>query len=199
MTRRFEGGKLVVATHNPAKLDEFRHLLAPHGTDVVSAGELALIEPEESGETFSENARIKAAAAAEASGLPALADDSGLSVAALDGRPGVHSARWAGPGKNFNIAMKRVEEALAGHLDRNAHFACVLALGWPDGHMETFEGAVHGRLVWPPRGDKGFGYDPIFVPDGFEATFGEMDAEQKHALSHRGQALAKLVEACFKG
>ena len=198
MTRRFAGGKLVIASHNRDKVDEIRHLLAPLGTDVVSAGELALIEPEETGETFRENARIKAAAAIE-SGLPALADDSGLSVAALGGRPGVHSARWAGPGKDFNIAMKRVEEALAGQSDRSAHFACVLALGWPDGHMETFEGAIHGRLVWPPRGNKGFGYDPVFVPDGFQVTFAEMEAAQKHALSHRGQALAKLVAACFKG
>ncbi len=197
--RLFGGGTLVIASHNPGKVREIADLLAPHGADVVPAGDLDLPPPEETGETFAANAIIKARAAAEASGLAALADDSGLAVAALGGAPGIHSARWAGPDKDFAAAMAKVEEALAGHSDRRAHFACVLALGWPDGHLETFEGAVHGRLVWPPRGDKGFGYDPIFLAAGHTITFGEMEPAAKHAISHRAAAFAKLIATCFGG
>lgn len=197
MPRRFDAQKLVIASHNPGKVREIAELLAPYGVAVVSAGDLNLPEPEENAETFTGNAVIKARSAADTSGLPALADDSGLAVTALDGRPGIHSARWAGPGKDFTIAMKKVEEALDGKDDRSAHFVCVLALCWPDGHLETFEGRVDGTLVWPRRGDKGFGYDPIFVPDGHSITFGEMDPDAKHAMSHRADAFGKLVAACF--
>jgi len=197
MARRFDGPKLVIASHNPGKVREIADLLALHGAEVVSAGDLGLPEPVEDGASFRANAAIKANAAAAASGLPALADDSGLAVEALNGEPGIHSARWAGPDKDFGVAMEKVEAALAGARDRRAHFACALALAWPDGHVETFEGAVHGRLAWPPRGDKGFGYDPMFVPDGHEITFGEMAPDDKHAISHRARAFAKLIAACF--
>lgn len=192
-------GRLVIASHNPGKVREIAELVRPYGVDVVSAGELGLPEPEETGTTFMENARLKALAAATAAGLPALADDSGLAVHALDGAPGIYSARWAGPGKDFRAAMERVERELAGAEDRSAHFVCVLALAWPDGHVEAFEGTVHGRLVWPPRGERGFGYDPVFVPDGHDLTFGEMDPERKHAMSHRADAFRKLVAACLEG
>jgi XTP/dITP diphosphohydrolase len=165
---------------------------------VVSAADLGLPEPEETGSTFAANAEIKARAAADGSGLPALADDSGLAVAALDGDPGIFSARWAGPGKDFAVAMRRVEDALAGNPDRRAHFVCALALCWPDGHCEIFEGTVHGTLVWPARGSRGFGYDPMFVPEGHDMTFGEMDPDHKHRISHRAEAFRKLVEGCFK-
>lgn len=195
--RRFTGTRLVIASHNAGKVREIGALLAPYGADVVSAAELGLPEPEETGETFVANAELKAGAAAAASGLPALADDSGLVVPALDGAPGVRSARWAGPGKNFRVAMERVQAALADTPDRRAHFACALALGWPDGRCDTFEGAVHGHLVWPPRGDEGFGYDPMFVPSGADITFGEMDPDHKHRISHRADAFRKLVAACF--
>ncbi len=197
-TRRFEDEKIVIASHNPGKVGEIATLLAPFGTEVVSAADLGLGEPEETGTTFAANAELKARAAAEASGLAALADDSGLQVAALDGRPGIHSARWAGPEKDFQKAMRKVEDALPGKDGRGAGFICALALAWPDGHLETFEGHVHGRLVWPPRGDKGFGYDPIFVPDGYRMTFGEMAPEEKHRISHRADAFRKLVDGCFK-
>ena len=196
--RRFESEKIVIASHNPGKVGEIATLLAPFGTDVVAAADLALGEPEETGNTFAANAELKARAAAEASGLPALADDSGLQVAALDGKPGIFSARWAGPDKDFQKAMRKVEDALPGKDDRGAAFTCALALAWPDGHLETFEGHVHGRLVWPPRGDKGFGYDSIFVPDGYRITFGEMAPEDKHRISHRADAFRKLVDACFR-
>ena len=196
--RRFEGEKIVIASHNPGKVGEIATLLAPFGTEVVAAADLALGEPEETGDTFAANAELKARAAAEASGLAALADDSGLQGAALGGRPGIHSARWAGPDKDFQKAMRKVEDALPGKDDRGAGFTCVLALAWPDGHLETFEGHVHGRLVWPPRGDKGFGYDPIFVPNGYRITFGEMDPAEKHRISHRADAFRKLVDACFR-
>ena len=199
MARRFEGPKLVIASHNPGKVREIADLVAPLGAEVVVAADLGLPEPEETGVTFTANAEIKARAAAAVSGLPVLADDSGLVVPALGGRPGTKSARWAGPERDFRLAMRRVEDGLAGKPDRRAHFVCAMALGWPDGHCETFEGFVFGRLIWPPRGWRGFGYDPVFVPDGCERTFGEMEAEEKHALSHRADALGKLVAACFQG
>jgi len=195
--RRFDGGKLVIASHNAGKVREIGELLAPFGVEVVPAGALGLAEPEETGATFIDNAVIKAEAAAFTSGLPALADDSGLAVQALDGRPGIHSARWAGPARDFRAAMRKVEEALAGRADRRAHFVAALALAWPDGHMETVEGTVHGILVWPPRGDRGFGYDPMFVPDGHTQTFGEMEPAAKHAISHRADAFRRLVAICF--
>lgn len=197
MSRRFAGGKLVVASHNPGKVREIRDLLAPFKADVVSAGDLGLPEPEETGTTFIANAELKARAAAEAANMMALADDSGLSVDALDGAPGIYSARWAGPSKDFTLAMKKVEDALAGKTDRRARFICALSLAWPDGHCETFEGKVLGRLVFPPRGDKGFGYDPIFIAEGFETTFAEMEPAAKHAMSHRADAFRQLVTACF--
>lgn len=197
MARQFDGTKLVIASHNPGKVREIDELLAPFGVEVISAGELGLAEPVEDGLTFIANAEIKARAAAQASGLPALADDSGLAVHALNGDPGIYSARWAGPDKDFKIAMKKVEEALENIDDRSAHFACALTLCWPDGHMESFEGRVHGNMVWPPRGDKGFGYDPTFTADGMDITFAEMDPAAKHAISHRARAFAKLVDSCF--
>jgi len=202
--RKFAGGTLVIASHNQGKVREIGELLAPYGAQVVSAGELGLAEPVEDRETFAANAEIKALAAARASGHPALADDSGLCVHALGNEPGVYSARWAktgepDSGKDFAAAMQKVEDALAGRDadDRTAHFACALSLAWPDGHVETFEGRVHGAMVWPPRGDKGFGYDPTFRPDGHAVTFAEMEPAQKHSMSHRARAFAKLVEACF--
>ena len=197
MTRRFGGGRLVIASHNAGKVREIGELLAPFGADVVSAGALGLPEPEETGETFVANAELKARAAALASGLPALADDSGLAVEALAGAPGIYSARWAGPTKDFARAMAKVQSALGEEHDRSARFVCALSLAWPDGHCETFEGIVTGEIVWPPRGENGFGYDPIFLPTGGQITFGEMDATAKHAISHRADAFAKLVAACF--
>ncbi len=199
MTRRvFSEGCLLIATHNPGKAREIADLLAPFGTRVVSAGEMNLPEPEETGTSFVENAVLKAAAAATTTGLPALADDSGLAVDALGGQPGIYSARWAGPTRDFVSAMKQVERALADKADRRARFVCALALAWPDGHVETFEGVVHGSMVWPPRGNRGFGYDPVFLPNGHSETFGEMEPEAKHAISHRADAFRQLVAACFK-
>lgn len=213
MARRLSG-RLVVATHNAGKLAEMRFLLAPYGVEAVSAGELNLPEPEETADSFAGNARIKAEAAAKATGLPAFADDSGLVVEALDGAPGIHTARWAGPEKDFDAAMARVEAELAargagaGAPDdrRRARFVSALCIAWPDGDVEEFEGVVEGVLVWPPRGAAGFGYDPLFRPDGHERTFAEMTAEEKHALppaglglSHRAKAFLKLSEACLKG
>ena len=197
MARRLTEGRLVIATHNAGKLREISELVAPFGVAATSAGALGLPEPEEDGDSFEANALIKAHAAAQGSGLPALADDSGLVVPALDGRPGIHSARWAGPGKDFGVAMKKVQEELGAHADRGAYFVCVLALAWPDRHVEAFEGRVHGRLVWPLRGSRGFGYDPMFQPDGYDITFGEMDPAAKHAISHRAQAFRQLVSACL--
>jgi XTP/dITP diphosphohydrolase len=197
MARRFAGDRLVIATHNPGKLREIAALIAPFGVDCVSAGSLGLPEPEETGLTFEENAILKARAASDRSGLPALADDSGLCVAALGGDPGIYSARWAGQGKDFADAMRRVEEQLAGKSDRSAFFVAALALAWPDGHIEVFRGEAHGMLVWPPRGGRGFGYDPMFLPNGGTQTFGEMDPDAKHAISHRAEAFRKLVAACF--
>ena len=197
MSRRRPSGRLVVASHNPGKVTEIADLVAPHGVTAVSAGELGLPEPEETGTSFRENARIKSTAAAEAAQAPALADDSGLVVASLGGDPGIHSARWAGPGRDFALAMERVERALEGKADRRATFVCALSLAWPDGQVEDFEGRVDGTLVWPPRGTRGFGYDPMFLPDGHEETFGEMEPAEKHAISHRARAFARLVDACL--
>lgn len=197
--RRFEGGKLVIASHNAGKVREIGELLSPYGAEVVSAGALGLPEPEETGSTFVENAELKALAAAQASGFPALADDSGLAVDALLGAPGIYSARWAGPTKDFAHAMAKIEEQIGDNPDRNAQFVCALSLAWPDGHVETFEGTIKGQLVWPPRGENGFGYDPMFLPNGRSETFGEMASDAKHAISHRAEAFGKLVEACFQG
>jgi len=199
----------VIATHNPGKLREMRELLAPYGIDTQSAAELALPEPDETGKSFAENARIKALAAARTSEKPAFADDSGLVIDALDGAPGIHSARWAGPDKDFRAAMNRIQSLLIERgakaaEQRHAHFVAALCLAWPDGHVEEFEGRVDGVAVWPPRGTKGFGYDPLFRPDGFDRTFGEMSAEEKHGLppqgqglSHRARAFMKLAKACL--
>src|ERR1043165_5473415 len=193
-------GRLVIATHNKGKLAETRELLGLHGVEAVSASDLNLPEPEETGTTFAANARIKAEAAAQASGLPAFADDSGLAVDALDGAPGVYSARWAGAAKDFRHAMEKVEgmlrerDAFKGE-QRKAHFVSVLCVAWPDGHVEEFAGKVDGTLVWPPRGEKGFGYDPMFVPDGFDLTFGEMSSEEKHGLPPKGQGLSHRARA----
>jgi XTP/dITP diphosphohydrolase len=202
MSRRLSAERLVIASHNKGKVREIADLMRPYGVAVVSAGELELAEPEEAGTTFAENAALKAHAAAKASGLPALADDSGLVVPALGGAPGIHSARWAGPARDFGHAMAEVERKLnalgAAGDQRRAHFVCALALAWPDGHAEIFEGEVHGHLVWPPRGARGFGYDPVFLPNGGKETFGEMAPEAKHAISHRARAFKKLIAACFK-
>lgn len=209
MARRL-AGRVVIATHNPGKLREMRELLAPYGVEVVSAGELGLPEPEETGATFAENARIKAEAAARAAKLPAFADDSGLAVDALGGQPGIHSARLAGPDKDFARAMRVIEEklSLAGATTpekRGAAFVSALSVVWPDGHEEQFEGRVEGTLVWPPRGTAGFGYDPMFLPNGHARTFGEMTSEEKHGLpphgqglSHRARAFLKLAAACLR-
>jgi XTP/dITP diphosphohydrolase len=203
-------GPLVIATHNPGKLAEMRQLLAPYGIDATSAAELALAEPEETGMTFRDNARIKAETAAKAARAPAFADDSGLAVDALGGAPGIHSARWAGPDRNFHRAMEMIEQKLqrCGATTperRKAHFVSALTIAWPDGHVEDFEAAVDGTLVWPPRGEQGFGYDPMFLPDGHTRTFGEMSSEEKHGLpprgkglSHRARAFLKLAEACLE-
>lgn len=201
-------GTVVVATHNPGKLREMRELLSPFGVAAVAASELGLPEPDETGTTFAENAGLKAHAAARATNLPALADDSGLCVDALDGAPGLFSARWAGPAKDFGAAMERVERELGRRRvgDRRAHFVSALVLAWPDGHEELFEGRVFGTLVRPPRGTQGFGYDPMFLPEGHAKTFGELTAEEKHgidretgaALSHRARAFVQLAEACLR-
>jgi XTP/dITP diphosphohydrolase len=208
VTRRIADG-LVIATHNAGKVQEIRELLAAYKIEVQSAAELGLIEPAETGSTFFENARIKAVAAALASGHPALADDSGLAVKALGGAPGIHSARWAGTERDFGRAMRRIEDELrargaAAPSERRAHFVCALCVAWPDGHLEEFEGEVDGTLVWPPRGRAGFGYDPMFLPAGFDRTFGEMTSEEKHGLpprglglSHRACAFLKLAAACL--
>jgi XTP/dITP diphosphohydrolase len=219
-THRRLAGRVVIATHNSGKLAEMRELLAPYGIAAVSAGELSLPEPRETGKSFAENARIKAQAACLTTGLPAFADDSGLAVDALDGAPGIYSARWAGADKNFGRAMASIEDKLRAcgaktPERRKAQFVCALCVAWPDGHLEEFEARVDGALVWPPRGEKGFGYDPMFLPDGHTRTFGEMDSEEKHGLppprnqherpplspkglSHRARAFFKLAEACLE-
>jgi XTP/dITP diphosphohydrolase len=197
MPRPFTGDRLVIASHNPGKVEEITALLAPFAIDVVSAGALGIAEPEETGDSFEANAALKARAAAAASGLPAIADDSGLVVPALGGAPGIYSARWAGPAKDFRVAMQRVHREL-GDQDRSARFVAVLALAWPDGDLELFRGEVAGKLVWPPRGERGFGYDPIFVPEGGVATFGEIEPARKHKINHRARAFAKLVDGCLR-
>jgi XTP/dITP diphosphohydrolase len=199
MARRFAGGELVVATHNPGKLREIVALLEPLGAVVSSAGARGLPEPEETGLTFIANAELKALAAAQAAGVPALADDSGLAVEALGGAPGIYSARWAGPDKDFDAAMTRVRDEIAasGTADTRAAFICALSLAWPDGHCDSFEGRIDGHLVFPPRGTRGFGYDPIFIANGMDITFGEMDPGAKHQISHRADAFRRLVTACF--
>ncbi len=203
-------GRLVIATHNPGKLAEMRDLLAPYGVDAVSAGELGLPEPEETGATFQANARIKAVAASKATDLPAFADDSGLAVDALGGQPGIHSARWAGPSKDFTGAMTRIERLMQEHgatqpSQRKAHFVSALCVAWPDDHIEEVEARADGQLIWPPRGTAGFGYDPAFLPDGHNRTFGEMTSIEKHGLpphgmglSHRAKAFVKLAEMCLE-
>jgi len=227
--RYLEEKELVIATHNPGKVKEIADLLNPYIEKFYSAGELGLSESEETGSTFEENAVLKARAAVEESGKPALADDSGLAVNALNGQPGIYSARWAGPEKDFNAAMRKVNNELIKASsrsslssrrkpgscssepedsvlrrnnefieDRSAAFICVLALAWPDGHVETFEGRVKGNIIWPPKGDKGFGYDPVFIADGYDITFGEMDPVEKHKISHRANAFKKLVDLCFQ-
>jgi XTP/dITP diphosphohydrolase len=209
MHRRITG-RLVIATHNPGKLAEMRHLLAPYGIEAVSAGELDLAEPDETGTTFVANARIKAIAAAQVAKLPAFADDSGLVVDALDGAPGIYSARWAGPDQDFTAAMTRVERLLQERGattpdQRKAHFVSALCVAWPDDHLEQVEARVDGTLVWPPRGNTGFGYDPAFLPDGYQRTFGQMSSIEKHGLpprglglSHRARAFVKLAEMCLE-
>jgi len=198
MAREIAGGRLVIASHNPGKLAEIADLLRPFEVETVSASALDLPEPEETGASFAENAALKALAAAKESNLPALADDSGLVVPALDGGPGIYSARWAGPGKDFRLAMERVERELAGESDRRAYFVCALCLAWPDGHREICEGRVDGELVWPPRGGRGFGYDPMFRPEDHDITFGEMEPALKHAMSHRARAFEKLLARVFR-
>jgi len=183
---------LIIASHNPGKVREIAALLGGIAREVRAAGTLGLAEPDETGASFQDNATLKARAAAEGAGLPALGDDSGLVVPALGGQPGLHSARWAGPARDFDHAMSRVERALAGVADRRAHFVCALALAWPDGRLVGVEGRVHGILVWPTRGTRDFGYDPIFRPDGQNLTFAEMAPEAKHRLSHRTAAFARL-------
>ena len=193
--RKLTKSKLIIASHNQGKVREIGDLLRPLGHEVISAGILGLAEPEETGSTYIANAELKALAAAQAANLPALADDSGLSVSALGGAPGIYSARWAGPDKDFGHAMKRVADALlmSGTTDRQAEFVCALSLAWPDGHIVSFEGRVSGDIIWPPRGDRGFGYDPIFVPTGHDISFGEMDPDKKHAMSHRARAFEQLI------
>ena len=197
MARVLTGDRLVIASHNQGKVEEISALLAPFGIESLPAAVLGVPEPEETGDSFETNAALKAMAAAEASGLPAIADDSGLVVRALGGAPGIYSARWAGPAKDFGVAMARVNREL-GDRDRSATFVAVLALAWPNGGIELFRGDVAGRLVWPPRGERGFGYDPIFVPEGGAETFGEIEPARKHKISHRARAFAKLVEGSLR-
>lgn len=200
MTRKLLPGRLVLATHNAGKVREIAALLGPFGLEPVAAGDLGLPEPEETEDNFAGNALLKARAASQASGVVALSDDSGLEVAALGGQPGVYTANWAerpDGSRDWMMAMHKVEAALPTGANRDAEFVCTLALSWPDGHSAVFEGRVAGSLVWPPRGDRGFGYDPVFMPTGHDQTFGEMDPEAKHAISHRAVAFAKLVAASF--
>lgn len=203
VARKFTRNRLVIATHNAGKAAEIADLVAPCKVTTVAASELGLEEPEETGETFAANAELKSLAAARATGLVAVADDSGLVVSALDGRPGIHSARWAGPDRDFTAAMEKIEAMLgaAGATSpeaRAACFICVLSLAWPDGHRENFEGRVQGSLIWPPRGTLGFGYDPVFQPLGLGKTFGEMAPRDKHAISHRAVAFQAMIDACFR-
>lgn len=208
MVRRLDADRLIVASHNAGKVREIGDLMRPFGIETVSAGDLGLSEPDETGTTFQDNARLKAHAAAKGGKLPALADDSGLCVDGLGGAPGVYTADWAeqapfegGPGRHWLMAMGKVEGKLlaqGAEADRRARFVCCLCLAWPDGEEAIFEGTVEGRIVWPPRGDKGFGFDPVFVPEGHDRTFAEMDPAEKHAMSHRADAFAKLIDACLR-
>jgi XTP/dITP diphosphohydrolase len=198
MARPFTGDRLVIASHNQGKVVEISALLAPFAIATVAAGALGMAEPEETGGSFEANATLKATAAADASGWPAIADDSGLVVPALGGAPGIYSARWAGPAKDFRVAMERVHREL-GDRGRNARFVAVLALAWPDGTIELFRGEVAGSLVWPPRGEHGFGYDPMFVPEGGTLSFGEVEPGERIRVNHRARAFAKLVDGCFRG
>jgi XTP/dITP diphosphohydrolase len=193
------GDRLVIASHNIGKVWEMAELLAPYGIETLAAAELNLPEPEETGTTFIENATLKAVAAAEGAGLPALADDSGFEVAALDGAPGLFSARWGGKSRDFKLAMEKVHAAMqeVGSDDKRANFTCALALAWPDGTIRAFEGKVFGEVVWPPRGGRGFGYDPMFRPEGREETFGEMEQDEKHAISHRAKAFQAMMQALY--
>lgn len=198
MSRRLaRGERLIVASHNPGKVREIGAIVSPYDIETISAAALDLAEPEETGTTFAANAALKALAAARTAGAPALADDSGLCVAALDHAPGIYSARWAGPDKDFSVAMRRIETELGDAPDRSAYFVCALCLAWPDGETTAFEGRVDGALVFPPRGDRGFGYDPIFIAAGETETFGEMDPAEKHAMSHRARAFAQLAAAAM--
>ena len=199
MVRKLSGSRLVVASHNLGKVREIADLIAPWNLEAVSVGQLGLPEPDETEVTFEGNALLKARAAARGAGLPALADDSGLCVEALNGAPGIYSARWAGPGKDFSLAMNEVQRRLeaSGSSSRAAWFICALAIAWPDGTEASFLGRIDGQLVWPPRGTRGFGYDPMFIPEGHSLTFGEMDPSEKHAMSHRARAFRKFVEACL--
>ena len=204
MARRFVLPKLVVATHNRGKAGEIRTMLSPYGIEIVSAGDLGLPAPDETGSTFEENATIKALAATRASGLPALADDSGLSVHALDNQPGLYTADWEGPTRDAMVGMRRIQDELAARgvpktdAARTATFHCVLVLAWPDEHLELFHGTLDGSIVWPPRGTGGHGYDPCFQPKGDTRTTAEMSDAEKNAISHRGRAFRMMVEACFK-
>lgn len=202
MTRKFTGDRLLIATHNQGKLEEMAHLLEPYGVTVVGAGELNLPEPEETEDNFIGNARIKAHAAAKATGLPALSDDSGIEIDALDGAPGVYTADWAETpqGRDFTMAMERAHrelEAIDAPRPRKARFCCTLVLAWPDGHDEVFPGTIEGQVVWPMRGTQGHGYDPIFQADGYDLTFGEMDRWEKNRISHRARAVENFVAGCF--
>ena len=196
-SRQFDGNTLLVASHNEGKVKEIKDLLKNLRIQVVSARDLGLADPEETGATFRENAELKAGLASQAANLPALADDSGLAIEALGGEPGIFSARWGGESRDFNLAMEKVEKRLAGNKNRSAAFVCALSLSWPDGHFETFEGKVNGSLCWPPRGERGFGYDPIFIASGMDLTFGEINPALKHSISHRADAFRQLSEACF--
>ncbi len=198
MARHFDGTKLVIASHNKGKVREIGELLAPFGVETISVGELDLPVPVEDADSFIGNAKIKSLAAATASGLPSLSDDSGIEVHGLGGEPGIYTADWAGPDRNFNIGMKAVIDKLGDNPDRGANFTCALSLAWPDGHTENFEGKVFGSVTWPMRGKKGFGYDPIFIPEGHSTTFAEMEPANKHAMSHRADAFRQLIDACFK-
>lgn len=198
MARHFDGNKLVIASHNKGKVREIGELLAPFGVETVSVGELGLPVPVEDSDSFIGNAEIKSLAAAKASGLPSLSDDSGLEVHGLGGEPGIYTADWAGPDRDFTLGMKAVIDKLGDNPNRSANFTCALSLAWPDGHTESFEGKVFGSVTWPMRGERGFGYDPIFIPEGHDLTFAEMDPVDKHAMSHRADAFRQLIDACFK-
>ena len=198
MPRKFLEKEIIIASHNPGKVREIRKLLEPFCVKVISAGELGLPEPVEDGTTFTENSVIKAMSSAKGSGIPAVADDSGLSIHSLNGDPGVYSARWAGPKKDFNLAMEKIQIRLKNFEKKNAHFTCALSIAWPDGHTESFNGEVHGEITWPPRGKNGFGYDPIFIASGMNKTFAELEPKSKHMISHRSVAFKKLIKGCFE-